>query len=162
TPSAPGTYWLIAQADASDNVRELSEANNFYVNATPLTIQPAYTATLAVDVHSALANTPIPMHGLATLGGTASPAAFVPITIHLDNLSDVPLTALSVTVVTNQPNLAVTASLETNALVGFGSANLRFIITALDPSIFQSPVVLRVSSAEGATATLTITVRVEA
>ena len=83
TPSAPGTYWLIAQADASDNVQELSENNNFFVSATPLTVQPAYTATLAVDVHSALANTPIPMHGLATLGGAASPAAFVPITIHV-------------------------------------------------------------------------------
>ncbi|PYK60186.1 MAG: hypothetical protein DME21_11815, partial [Verrucomicrobia bacterium] len=45
TPSAPGTYWLIAQADASDNVQELSENNNFFVSATPLTVQPAYTAT---------------------------------------------------------------------------------------------------------------------
>jgi subtilase family serine protease len=240
TPSLPGTYWLIVQADASDNVQELSEANNFSVSTTALTIQPAYTATLTVDLHSALANTPIPMHGLASLGDTGSPAGFVPIKIHvlvrgtdrtydvltagdgtftnvfyplpneagnyqvaaafpgvsnpvpqdtftligmsvapvslvkvtegtsvtnttaLSNLSDVPLSGLSVTVVTNQPNLTVTASLDANSLGGFGSANLKFSITALNPSIFQSPVVLRVTSAEGATALLTITVRVEA
>jgi hypothetical protein len=238
-PSVPGAYWLIAQTDASDNVLELSEANNFFVGATPITIQPAYTATVTADVHRALANTPIPMHGLATLGGSGLPAASVPITIHvqvrgtdrtytvltaadgtftntfrplpneagdyqlaaafpnvanpptqdtftligmnivpiglvsvtegtgvtnltrLNNLSDVPLTALSASVVTNSPNLALTVSLDTNALGSFAGANLQIGVTVLNPSVLQSAVVIRVTSAEGATADLTIFVRVQ-
>src|SRR5207245_7195956 len=68
---------------------------------------------------------------------------------------------LSVVVVTNQPNLNVRVDLGTNALGGFASATLGFVITAIDASILQSPVVLRVISAEGAFAELTIIVRVE-
>ena len=81
-PSVPGTYWLIAQADAANNVLELSKDNNFLASP-PLTVLPAYNATIVADLHAALANTPIPMHGQATLGGGGTPAAFVPITIHV-------------------------------------------------------------------------------
>ncbi len=239
-PSTPGNYWLIAQADANDSVLELSKDNNFRVSSTPLVVQPKYTATVTADIHKALANTPIPMHGLATLGGGGGPAAFVPVTIHvqvrgtdrttvvltaadgsftnlfvplpneagdyqisaalpevtnppaqdsftligmiiapvglvdmiegttttnsthLDNLSDVPLDGLSITVLTNQANLKITASLATNALSSFADVPLQFVITATDASIYQSPVVLQVTSSEGAVATLTIIVRVEA
>ncbi len=238
-PSTPGNYWLIAQADATDNVLEFSEANNFLVGAMPISVQAAYTATVMADIHSALANTPVPMHGQATLGGSGAPAAFMPVTIHvllrgtdrtftvltgsdgrfasvfhplpneagdyqiaaalpgvanpptqdtftligmsiapvglvdmieggsvsnatrIDNLSEVSLSGLNVVVVTNQPNLNVSVNLGTNALGGFGSATLGFVITAIDASILQSPVVLRVTSAEGALAELTIIVRVE-
>lgn len=239
-PAVPGTYWLIAQADANNNVLELSKNNNFLVSPTSFTVDAAYTATITADIHSALANTLIPMHGRAVLGGTTTPAGLVPVTIHiqvrgtdrtftvytapdgtftnlfqplpneagvyqisaalptmpnppaqdsfvligmnvaqvplvdlteqtsitnstaLNNLSDVPLTGLTVTVVTNQPSLSVTASLSTNRLDAFGSARLNFSINALNASIFQSPVILRVTSAEGATADLVLVVQVDA
>jgi len=240
TPSVPGTYWLIAQADANNNISELVENNNYLVSPTPLVVNAAYTATIVADIHSALANTPIPMHGQAFIGNTTTPAASVPVTIHiqvrgtdrtvtvltaadgtftnlfqplpneagvyqisaalpsvanppaqdsfvligmsvaavglvdltegtsvtnstaLNNLSDTPLTGLTVTVTTNQANLAVSATVSTNVLDGFAAATLNFTITALNPSIYQSPVILHLSSAEGATADLTIMVRVEA
>ena len=240
TPAVPGTYWLIAQADANNNVLELSENNNYFISPTPISVQAAYTASIVADIHAALANAPIPMHGHAFLGGSGLPAAFVPVTIHiqvrgtdrtvtvltaadgsftnlfqplpneagvyqisaalpavtsppaqdsftligmsvalvslvdmtegtsvtnsttLNNLSDIPLTGLTVTVKTNQPNLVVSASISTNTLAGFANASLNFTINALNASVFQSPVILHVTSAEGATADLTILVRVEA
>src|SRR5581483_6896492 len=212
-PAVPGTYWLIAQADGNNNVLELSENNNSFVSPTPLTVDAAYTATITADIHSALANTPIPMHGRAVLGGSTTPAGSVPITIHIqvrgtdrafnvftapdgtftnlfqplpneagvyqisaaiptaanppaqdsfvligmnvapvslvdlteetsitnsttvNNLSDIPLTGLTVTVVTNQPSLSVSVSLSTNRLDAFGSAKLNFRIPALTPSL---------------------------
>src|SRR5439155_14434511 len=84
------------------------------------------------------------------------------VSTRIDNLSDVPLTSLSVIVVTNQPNLSVSATLDTNSLAGFASANLSIRIGASDATIVQSPVVLRVTSAEGVMAELTVIVRVEA
>ncbi|MBU6399153.1 MAG: hypothetical protein KGS61_02445 [Verrucomicrobia bacterium] len=239
-PTVPGTYWLSVQADAADSVQELSKDNNVLVSPTPLVVQPAYTATVTADLHTALANTPIPMHGQATLGGTGAPADLVPLTIHVQvrgtdrtytvltradgtftnvfyplpneagvyqiaatfpgvanppsqdaftllgmsvaplplvdliegagvtnittvaNLSDVPLSNLVVTIVTNQPNLTVTASLDTNTLAGFATANLRLVVNAVNASIYQSPVVLHLATTEGATADLTVLVRVEA
>ncbi|HZR18708.1 MAG TPA: CARDB domain-containing protein [Verrucomicrobiae bacterium] len=239
-PAVPGTYWLIAQADGNNNVLELSENNNSFVSPTPLTVDAAYTATITADIHSALANTPIPMHGRAVLGGSTTPAGSVPITIHIqvrgtdrafnvftapdgtftnlfqplpneagvyqisaaiptaanppaqdsfvligmnvapvslvdlteetsitnsttvNNLSDIPLTGLTVTVVTNQPSLSVSVSLSTNRLDAFGSAKLNFSINALNASVFQSPVILHVASAEGATADLVLVVQVDA
>jgi len=44
----------------------------------------------------------------------------VTVSTRIDNLSDVPLTGLTATVVTNQPNLSVSVSLNTNSLGGFG------------------------------------------
>ena len=239
-PAVPGTYWLVAQADAYNNILELSENNNYLVSPTSITVDAAYTATITADVHSALANTPIPMHGRAVQGGSTTPAGSVPLTIHIqvrgtdraftvftapdgtftnlfyplpneagvyqvsasiptvanppaqdsfvligmdinpvplvdlteqtsvtnstliNNLSDVPLTGLTVTVVTNQPSLSVTASLSTNKLDAFGSAQLNFSINAINATIFQSPVILRVTSAEGATADLLVVVQVDA
>src|SRR5581483_9626358 len=67
----------------------------------------------------------------------------------VNNLSDIPLTGLTVTVVTNQPSLPVSVSLSTNRLDAFGSAKLNFSINALNASVFQSPVILHVASAEG-------------
>jgi hypothetical protein len=238
-PTVPGNYWLIAQADANDNIVELTKNNNYLVASAPINVVGAYSAKVQADVHQALANTPIPMHGKATLGGTSQPAAFVAVSIHVqvrgtdrtytvltaadgtftnlfvplpteagvyqlsaglpgemnlasqdsfvllgmaiaqvplvdltagasatntarvDNLSDVALSGLTVTVVTNQPNLVVSASLDTNSLAGFASANLTVSVKALDASIFQSPVVLHVASAEGAAADMTFLVRVE-
>jgi len=77
----------------------------------------------------------------------------------INNLSEVPLTGLTVEVVTNHHSLSVSASLDTNNLAGNGQATLTFVVTTVDSSAIQSPVVLQVTSAEGASETLVVTVR---
>ncbi len=236
-PDNPGNRWVIVTADANNEVVELLEDNNTLVSSAPVNVQPAYLATVAADVHQAVAGTPIPLHGSATLGGTGQPAANVPVTVYLAvrgiqrsfealtdangnftsvfeplpteaghylvaaafpgqpmpaaqdqfillgmqiapiglvqvtqdssvsgttqiaNLSEVPLTGLSVQVVTNHPSLAVTANLSTNRLEGDGEITLGYAVTALDTSAAESGVVLRVSSDEGVTNTVTFRVR---
>ncbi len=237
-PDNPGNQWLIVTADANNDVTELLEDNNTLVSTQPVNVQPAYLATVAADIHQAVAGTPIPLHGSATIGGTGGqPAANVPVTVYLavrgiqrsfnaltdangnftnlfeplpteagdysiaatfpgqpmpaaqdhfvllgmqiqplglvtvtqggsvsgttkiDNLSDVPLTGLSVQVVTNHPSLAVTANLSTNSLDGNGEITLAFGITALNTGAAESSVVLQVTSQEGATNTFSFRVR---
>jgi uncharacterized protein (DUF697 family) len=239
-PSDPGNYWLIAQADATDNVLESLEGNNTFISPTPIVVEAAYLVTVSTTLTTALASTPVPIIGQATMRGSGTPAAFVPVKIHIevrgirrtfdvvtgadgrfsytfqplaneagiyhlaaahpgvvnpptqdtftllgmsiapvavanliegssisnstriDNLSDVPLTGLTAVVVTNAPNLTVTVALDTNTLGGFAAASLIYSIHAVDASYVQSPVVVRVSSAEGVEIDLVIFVRVEA
>ncbi|HUS33922.1 MAG TPA: CARDB domain-containing protein [Verrucomicrobiae bacterium] len=238
-PSAPGTYWLIAQADSGSAITESRESNNYLVSSATFTVQPTYTATVSAGIETALAGTPVPLTGRATLTGTADPSPFSPVLIHIQvrgtdrtlqvlsgadgtfnavfqpltteagnyqvsaahpgvpapapqdtftligmgitpigvmnivegetttnittvaNLSDVPLTALTAQVLPTQPNLVATATLDTNVLGAFSVASLRVTIQALNATILQSPVVVRLTTAEGATADLNITARVE-
>src|SRR5439155_24967210 len=83
-PATPGNYWLVAMADVNDSVVESLENNNTFVSATPISVQPAYTAVVSTDISTALANTPIPMSGQATYAGSSTPAGFVPVTIHIE------------------------------------------------------------------------------
>lgn len=238
-PSAPGTYWLIAQADSGSAIVESRESNNYLVSSTSFTVQPTYTATVSAGIDTALAGTPVPLTGRATLTGTSDPSPFSPVLIHIQvrgtdrtlqvmsgpdgifnaifhplqteagnyqvsaahpgvpapapqdtftligmsiapigvmnivegetttnlttvvNLSDVPLTALTAQVLPTQPNLVATATLDTNALGAFSVASLRVTIQALNANVLQSPVVVRLATAQGATADLTIAARVE-
>ena len=75
-PSVPGDYWVIVEADGSNSVAEVSEANNFAVSAAPIHVDPAYTATVSANVESALAGTPVNLSGTAHQFGTALPAPF--------------------------------------------------------------------------------------
>jgi len=83
-PAIPGNYWLVAMADVNDAVLEALENNNTFVSATPISVQPAYSATVHADISTALANTPIPMSGQATYAGGSTPAPFVPVTITIE------------------------------------------------------------------------------
>lgn len=238
-PSAPGTYWLIAQADSGSAITESRESNNYLVSSTTFTVQPTYTATVSVGIETALAGTSVPLTGRATLTGTTDPSPFSPILIHIQvrgtdrtlqvlsgpdgtfsaifnpltteagdyqvsaahpgvpapapqdtftligmgitpvgvmnivegetttnltsvaNLSDVPLTGLTAQVLPTQANLVATATLDTNSLGAFSVASLRVTVHALNATVLQSPIVVRLTTAEGATADLNITARVE-
>jgi hypothetical protein len=72
-PSTAGKYWLIASTDVGDSVAEVLEDNNTTVSAVPVNVVAAYGARIQADLHSAVAGTPVPMHGHATnsLGGAA-------------------------------------------------------------------------------------------
>ena len=79
----------------------------------------------------------------------------------VSNLSELPLTGMSVSVVAHHPSIAVTASLSTNTLPGSGELTLTFGVSAVDTSAAQSSVQLRVTSAEGASVDLLFNVRQE-
>jgi hypothetical protein len=82
-------------------------------------------------------------------------------TTRIRNLSDVPLTGLTVEVLEFDPSLNVTAQLETNRLAGDAEIPLHYTITPVNRTTVQSGVKLRVTSAEGATEVEVFTVRQE-
>ncbi len=63
-PSQPGNFWILIVTDDGGSVTEGSERNN--VLARPVTIVPAYRATVETDVEVAANGTPIPIRGRAT------------------------------------------------------------------------------------------------
>ncbi|MBS0265797.1 MAG: Ig-like domain-containing protein, partial [Planctomycetes bacterium] len=82
-PKQPGSYWLIVVADALDAISEGVENNNARVSATPITVHPAYRATVATDLETSPVNTPVELHGYATNTLTEGPAPFVLVNIDI-------------------------------------------------------------------------------
>lgn len=81
-PTEAGTFWMIVTVDAGDAVREISELNNTVVARIPITIAPAYSATVETDSIIVPANTPIEMSGTATKDN-GQPAPFSLVNIHI-------------------------------------------------------------------------------
>lgn len=81
--------------------------------------------------------------------------------VPIENLGDVPLTGLTVSVVTNLPNLEVTATVGAGTLPGLGTGLVGFALTARDASVPSGTVVLRLRAAEGATLDIPLSVAVE-
>ncbi|MGE3311392.1 MAG: putative Ig domain-containing protein [Limisphaerales bacterium] len=79
--TSPGTYHLIGATDAAGQVIESDEGNNTLVSS-PISVAPAYSATVRTDVGTALAGTPIPLEGDARRSD-GGPAAFEPVSIHV-------------------------------------------------------------------------------
>jgi alpha-tubulin suppressor-like RCC1 family protein len=83
-PLAAGDYWVVVQTDLDNQVVESKEDNNTSVSSAPIHVQPAYEAWVQADLHSALAGTPVPMHGKAYKGNTNTPApGSSPVNIHI-------------------------------------------------------------------------------
>ncbi|MCB1124952.1 MAG: Ig-like domain-containing protein, partial [Verrucomicrobiae bacterium] len=82
-PSVPGDYWLIVQADGSNHVAEVNELNNYTIAATPLHVDPAYTATVQAAVEVAPAGTPVLLTGTARKAGGNLPAPFELVSLHI-------------------------------------------------------------------------------
>ncbi len=82
-PSVPGDYWVIVQADGSNNVVEVSEGNNFLVSPQPIHVDAAYTATVSANIESAPAGTPVILSGSADKFGTTLPAPFELVSLHI-------------------------------------------------------------------------------
>src|SRR5262249_11317390 len=66
------------------------------------------------------------------------------------NLSELPLSSVSVSVASQMPNLSGTASFATNTLPGLGTNILTYVLHAADSSALQGTVDLKLTSAEGA------------
>ncbi|MCP5528372.1 MAG: hypothetical protein H7A47_16405 [Verrucomicrobiales bacterium] len=82
-PRVPGDYWLIVQADGSNHVAEVNELNNYTIAATPLHVDPAYTATVQAAVEVAPAGTPVLLTGTARKAGGNLPAPFELVSLHI-------------------------------------------------------------------------------
>ena len=83
-PQKATDYWIIVVADANNAVVEGLESNNTRASATPIRVQPAYTATIGTTIEIAPAGTKVPFTGRATLAATNTPAQFVPIDIDIN------------------------------------------------------------------------------
>lgn len=82
-PQTPGTYWIIVETDVQNAVDEILEDNNTRVSATPIVIQPAYSAVVSTTLESAPANVPVPLVGSAFRTNSA-PVPFALVNIHIN------------------------------------------------------------------------------
>ncbi len=82
--------------------------------------------------------------------------------ISLQNQSEVPLTGMAANIVSKPSNVTATLSLNTNPLAGDGTNMLGYAITANDASTTGGTVLIRVTSAEGATVDIPFAITVQA
>jgi len=82
-PSVPGNYWVVVEADGSNDVAEASEGNNFAVSPLPIQVDAAYTATVTAAFESAPAGTPVGLSGTVRKFGTLLPAPFELVNLHI-------------------------------------------------------------------------------
>jgi hypothetical protein len=150
---------IAALADASGNFATIwqplpGEAGSYTIGAS----------------HPGVQNGPVQdsftLHGIkatpASLSLTVAEQSSVGGVIQLVNQSSLPLTAVQAEIASKPANLDVTISLQTNAMAGLATNFLSYGITALNPSLVQGLVRLRVTSGEGASVEIPINVRVEA
>ena len=82
-PRNAGRYWVIATTDATGLAEEIREDNNTRISAAPVQALSAYTATVQTATTLALAGTPVTFTGSAVRRGTAQPAQFSLVNLHL-------------------------------------------------------------------------------
>lgn len=95
-PILPGSYYVVVVTDAGGVIPELDRSVSTRASSVPVTVQAAYSATVRAGLHEAVAGTPIPLLGSASLQGSGQPAVGVPvdITITLRGITRV-LTAIT-------------------------------------------------------------------
>jgi hypothetical protein len=140
---------------------------NFETTWQPL---PGEAGTYEIfATHPGVAQAPV-QDTFAILGMRASPSSTsllmverssVVGTVRLDNLSDVPLTELTATVISKPADLTVTSSLSNPTLPGLGAVTLGYVFTA-NTEFAYGTVHVRVTSAEGVTTDIYFGVSVEA
>lgn len=81
-PREPGSYRLVALADAADAVAERTEDNNYFSPTNRVQILPAYSATVATATTVAPAGTPVELTGAAHYRN-GQPAAQVVVTVQV-------------------------------------------------------------------------------
>ena len=82
-PATPGLYYTIVVVDATNVLPDLDQANNQAVSAGTVNVEPTYGVTVSTGIAIAPAGTPIQLSGTATLTGTTTPAADVPVTVRV-------------------------------------------------------------------------------
>ncbi|MFZ4733377.1 MAG: hypothetical protein ACOYK7_12625, partial [Pirellulales bacterium] len=241
-PVEVGPWWIIVTADALETVTEGFEANNTVVAVTPISVVPAYSATVQTALDVAPAGTPVVFTGEALQTGSGSRAPFVPVNVTLTvrgvtrtllavtdaagafritftplpgeagnytvaahhpgaaagtaqdsftllgmkaapatpglglvaggaeetlavtltNLADVPLNGLVASVIESSPGVTAAASLASGTLAGLGNVALVVRVQAAVGTAAAGRVVVRITSAEGATLDVPVALAVEA
>jgi ELWxxDGT repeat protein len=85
-PRIPGQYYLIATTDTGNAVNEgvtIGETNNTTI--TPLTINPAYRATVYTDTETSIAGTSVILRGQALSNADNSPVPFEFVKVRIEN-----------------------------------------------------------------------------
>jgi len=101
-PPVNGEYWVVAVADVNGDIDEILETNNARISDAPVVVSASYEATVQTSFESGLAAltladvTPILLSGTATYLADGSPAASVPVHVHI-NVRDYERTLLAIT-----------------------------------------------------------------
>ncbi len=82
-PSSIGQYWFTIDTDVRNSVEEILENNNFRVTALPVTVQPAYRATVLTDADAVPPGSPITLWGRALRTGSDDPVPNAEVSIHV-------------------------------------------------------------------------------
>jgi hypothetical protein len=83
-PPTPGNYWIEVTTDPAASVSEINKLNNTTFSALPITVQPAYRATISSATPAvATAGTPVTFTGATFHPSDSSPAPFSPATIRV-------------------------------------------------------------------------------
>ncbi|WP_165235209.1 Ig-like domain-containing protein, partial [Aquisphaera insulae] len=82
-PLRAGTYWIIATTDLNQVTGSISTTNNTRISASPVTINPAYSATVSTDADIEPTGTPILLTGQAIAAGSTAGAPYAMVNIHL-------------------------------------------------------------------------------
>ncbi|HEY9690604.1 MAG TPA: Calx-beta domain-containing protein [Oculatellaceae cyanobacterium] len=85
-PRTPGQYHLIANTDSGNTVKEgvgVGENNNTTI--TPVTITPAYRATVSTDTETAIAGNPVILRGQAVSNIDNAPVPFEFVKVRVKN-----------------------------------------------------------------------------
>jgi hypothetical protein len=83
-PEQPGDWWIIVVADSGNAVFEADEGNNLAVSAGPVAVAAAYDASVAAEIDSAPAGTPVTLSGDAWWRASGVPAAEVEVAVHVE------------------------------------------------------------------------------
>ncbi len=89
-PRTPGQYYLIGVTDTGNTVNEgvsIGETNNTTI--TPLTITPAYRATVSSDTDTTVAGNPVTLRGTALSNSDNSPVAFEFVKVRVENKGNI-------------------------------------------------------------------------
>ena len=139
---------ILAQTDDGGNFTNAflplpNEAGFYQIGAA----HPGDTSAPAQDTFTLFGMTANP----SSLAVTVVEQNSVTGSVAVVNMSEVPLTALGVSVSSQMGNVTGMASLATNSLPGFATNVLNFVLSASDASLLQGTLDLKLTSAEGAT-----------
>ncbi|MFN5513449.1 MAG: Calx-beta domain-containing protein [Cyanobacteriota bacterium] len=90
TPRNPGQYYLIGVTDTGNTVNEglgIGETNN--VTVTPLTVAPAYRASVYTDTDTALMGTAVTLRGQALSNINNAPVPFEFVKVRVENQGNI-------------------------------------------------------------------------
>jgi subtilase family serine protease len=82
-PLVLGQYWVTVDTDVGRDVEEIIESNNFKITTTPISVEPAYRATVQIDTQATLPGRPILLRGRALRSASDQPLPGVRVNLNV-------------------------------------------------------------------------------